>query len=155
MPKVTKSFVLLCAALALGSACIASASAMVSGKSNITCRLYSDTRSAKSILFHTTTVAIELDTSVCFNGTEFAQAEEDCKVAYSDPLTVTVDPCITSHYYYGWAPAGQQDPKGGYHSQATFVVRNCVFHWGCWSSANVTLELFITADGQYVKLDGR
>lgn len=156
MPKVTKFFIALCAAMALCAVMsVADVKAMTYAPASVTCRMYSATRSAKSILFHSTVVTIELDTSVCFNGTEFVLTGETCKVAYQDPVTITVDPCITANDFYGWAPSGPQDPKGGYHSQATFMVRNCLFHWGCWSSTTVTLELFIAANGQYVKLDGR
>lgn len=116
------------------------------------CRRLTVHRQARSVLFHSVTVRIQLVTSVCYNGQVITYAGETCNVVRQDTYTVIVDQCSTSHYYYqvnGY-------PTSGYYSQANFNVHNCFFiRLGCWKSKNVTLGIYVNMVGQFVKDDGR
>ena len=109
-------------------------------------------RQAKSILFHSVTIRIQLITSVCYNGQVITYAGETCRVLRQDTWTIIVDQCSTSNYYYPVT----DDPHSGYYSQATFTVSNCFFiKLGCFRSKSVTLGIYVDMVGQYVKDDGR
>jgi hypothetical protein len=93
----------------------------------------------------TTMFEMHLRVSVCYRRGQFTQSGETCWIDHQDPILIQHSGCDVSHYYYGW----RGNARGGYYAQATATFSNCIFHWGCLSSGNLTLMVWATANGAF------
>jgi hypothetical protein len=151
MSARTKCFTAFLAAVLIGIAVTASASANDQAGKTVVCKMIAIHLPGKSWMFHELLFKVNLEASVCYNGRQIVSIDESCYISNQNMITIDATSCETKHVYYGWGPAGApQDPQGGVISEGTVTIRNCIFHWGCWAGDQITLRLFIAASGYYV-----